>query len=743
MDSYHVLKNQLVQVKQDIAQLISTAKSIPGISDGRFEAWEKVCESFEAEISKDLIRVAVVGAIKSGKSTFVNSLYKKDHLKRGAGVVTSIVTRIRTGRRLCAKLFFKSWMEVNSELEQALVLFPVLAWKHSDETIDIRSSRDRRGLSEAIGRLTSEQLIQGDVRNASSVLISSYLRGYPQVQAYIDSEARIHEFAGDRFPEHRKFVGDDSLAVYLKDIQLEVDGNDPENPLEIADCQGSDSPNPLHVAMIQEYLYLTHFLIYVISSRTGLRQADIKFLSMIKKLGIEKNILFVVNGDFSEHESVEEFRQLVRKVSEEIAMIIAQPDVYSLSALYNLFKAIEKKLPSKDRQRLMQWKDQKQLVALSDRETERFESVFYGRLASGKATLLLKNHLERLNKVNRGLADWFRLHEGVFSREKSGMKAVIEKIQRHQIKAGQLESAVQNSIDGAIPKIRDEFKKELDRFFDVRSKETLGGIIDFARNYRISRRHFEKTLIHSGFSSTLYLIFQDFKNAIDLYIAENVNPLVIQYLNRTERRIQKKLEALAGPYELMVQDTLQAYKTAMADTGIHLEPNRPDPLQLHDIESIKRMAGIQLPALKATMRYSARVRSEAVIRLGFYSALKLVKKILKKPIQGEREEAVFALDDGIRRIKRETEKSIIAHFKDYRENIKYQYVFKLLEALANRLLEMLQAEMRAYSSDLSATTGLIEGQKIDKEEIAKKLSSGLRASESIHERIDCLRKKLI
>jgi len=287
MDSYHLLKNKLVSVKKDINILISEAKAISVAPDETFIGWEKVCGSVEEEISNDVIRVAVVGAIKSGKSTFVNSLYKNDYLKRGAGVVTSIVTRIRSGRALCARLYFKSWQEVNTDLEQALVLFPSLTWKDNGKTIDIRDGKDRQALEKAIDSLTPDQLIHRDSRNANSVLIISYLKGYPLVKAYIVSEERVHEFNNERFQEHRNFVGDDTLAVYLKDVQLEIDTDTSGSPLEIADCQGSDSPNPLHVAMIQEYLYLAHFLIYVISSRTGLRQADIKFLSMIKKLGIE------------------------------------------------------------------------------------------------------------------------------------------------------------------------------------------------------------------------------------------------------------------------------------------------------------------------------------------------------------------------------------------------------------------------------------------------------------------------
>jgi GTPase SAR1 family protein len=93
-----------------------------------FGDWEKTCVVLLGELEEETIRVAVVGPIKSGKSTFLNSLLKGDFLKRGAGVVTSIVTRVRSGDQVKATLYYKSWAEVNEDMQQALVLsIPELA----------------------------------------------------------------------------------------------------------------------------------------------------------------------------------------------------------------------------------------------------------------------------------------------------------------------------------------------------------------------------------------------------------------------------------------------------------------------------------------------------------------------------------------------------------------------------------------------------------------------------------------
>lgn len=110
MSAYNFFKSEISQISQDLLSLLQKAKSIPEISVSSFADWEKACSEIPRQMSEAIIRLAVVGPIKSGKSTFVNAFLKGDYLKRGAGVVTSIVTRIRHGRTLRAVLFLNPGM---------------------------------------------------------------------------------------------------------------------------------------------------------------------------------------------------------------------------------------------------------------------------------------------------------------------------------------------------------------------------------------------------------------------------------------------------------------------------------------------------------------------------------------------------------------------------------------------------------------------------------------------------------
>jgi hypothetical protein len=151
---------------------------------------------------------------------------------------------------------------------------------------------------------------------------------------------------------------------------------------------------------------------------------------------------------------------------------------------------------------------------------------------------------------------------------------------------------------------------------------------------------------------------------------------------------------------------------------------------------------LALPPAVASMNYTARMKTEAVIRLGFYTVLKFFKKFLKKPIQSKNEQEVLALKDGVLRVKRETEKSVVFHFKDYQENIKFQYIYKLIEAASNSLYEALIDRFRVYVTDLSDTVELINNQLVDKKRAFEILKDMEQTSMKIDERINIIREKI-
>ena len=219
----------------------------------------------------------------------------------------------------------------------------------------------------------------------------------------MSADGATHTFTGRSFSDHRQFSGNDNLSVYLRDLLLTVDAATLTEYMEVADCQGSDSTNPRHLAMIQDYLMVTHLIVYVISSRTGLRQADIRFLAMIKQMGIMDNILFVINIDFSEHADLDDLKRLLGRIKGDLAMVKSDARVYSFSALFKLFQSVGETLPAKEKARFELWQQEAEMALFSAEAAKAFNEALYRRLTEERYPLLLTNHIGRLDLVADGL----------------------------------------------------------------------------------------------------------------------------------------------------------------------------------------------------------------------------------------------------------------------------------------------------------------------------------------------------
>ena len=738
MEAYTQFKQRLLDINTRITHLLQKQlDEQPDPGDG-LAHWKATCQGIHRQLSEEILRVAVVGSIKSGKSTFANAFLGDDHLKRGAGVVTSIVTRVRAGDTLKASLFFKSWDEVNADIRQALVLLPDFEGGE-DHAFDLRRRQDRQALRSAFGELGSEQLISDGTRNANAVLLASYLQGYDTVQEIIGSESERRIYRDGDFHEHRRFVGSDSLSVYLKDVLLEIHADSLNGALELADCQGSDSPNPLHLTMIQDYLLMTHLMIYVISSRTGLREADIRFLSMIKKMGIVENILFVLNCDFSEHDSLDDFKSVLERVRSELGLIRPGSDVYGISALFNLFQHSVDRLAEKDRARMDQWRLAADMIDFCDEETRRFETDFRHKLTSERIVLLLSNHLQRLAVITGGFQHRCRMQRQLLTQDAADAGQIAAKIGGHRDKIAMLRKQIRKTLDGAGQQLKADSRKTVDRFFDDRSGSAMRRLLERVQTYRLPNHNYRETLAGTGFASALYVAFQDFRQNVDTYMAEEFQPELVHALSESEQQVRQSLLTVAVPFDALVREAVVDYFRFLESAGIEAGQMPQGEFDLPALEDLKRLAGISLPASALILQYSAGIKTEAVLRLGAYRLVQWGRRLFRKGSSDSLEAQIQALKDGLRRIKRETEKSIRFHLKDYRENLKHQYLFKVVDLAANQVDDAVTDRFQAYLSDLSDLVRRVDRQGVDRNQALAALADTETALEELVRAVDELK----
>jgi hypothetical protein len=161
-----------------------------------------------------------------------------------------------------------------------------------------------------------------------------------------------------------------------------------------------------------------------------------------------------------------------------------------------------------------------------------------------------------------------------------------------------------------------------------------------------------------------------------------------------------------------------------------------------DVDALKQRAGLKVPSAAAPLGFSARIRTEAVARLGFYTAVEWARRLFKKPAPTPTDKSVQALLDGLRRIKRETLRAVAFHFKNYQENIKFQYLFKLVDAAAVGIREALGDQLRAYGEDLSQLAERIESQGVGRQQVVAQLEDIQTAAAAAGRTLAEMRRRL-
>lgn len=714
------MKQDIRRINDELLSFVSKAKLLPFVKEGAFRDWERICTETKAQITDDVFHIVVVGAIKSGKSTLVNYLFHGDYLKRGAGIVTSFVTRVRKRDSLRAILQLKAWKEINMEMERAIRSISLYEPKLKGILpFDMRDPHQVEGLYDIIKGLDLNLFLKDGTQDINYLILSLYLKGYEYLKNMVSDEEKQVIYEKEEFEKHKMFVGNDNLAIYLKDVIVEINTGIFDESVEVADCQGSDSPNPLHLLMIQEHLTGSQLVIYVISSRMGVREADIKFLYTIKKIGMMDDLIFVINCDFDEHESVQELRDIVDKIKNQILFLVPHPRFFTFSALFNLLKEIDKNrgetLSKKERLRLYQWQDEKGLMNFSNCETHRFLDYLKDTLYEERYAVLTKSWLERLHFVSLDMKDWISVNRDIVTGNKLLSEELIQKLRTHKAKLDKIKLLLTNTLQGASDKLKGEMKRYIDQFFDS-DGELLVGLKTFINQFHISRDRYMEMLQHHNMSHALYMVFMEYKRAIDIFIVENINPLIIRFIKEIDKKIENGFISVLEPYHDMLREAVTEFKRKTNKAHV------VDLERVINLEHVKKDHNIKPPSIVAALEYNILLTPETIMRFGIYRFFTLIRKVFKKRPEDPANEKIKALEDGLLRIKRQGFDSLMFNLTNYKENLKYQYAFLIIDACKNYIVDSVDEQLKNGLERFLNIEEEIKKEQFDKESTLKELS---------------------
>lgn len=699
-------------IVSETLSVIDLLESIPHTGEAALADYKTVCLKIPDHIRSGLIRIAVVGVIKSGKSTFINALTQKELVKRGAGVVTSITTRIRKGKKNKASIHFKSWDEINYQIGKTLDMFP----GRPETQFDMRRKKDRTYLEGVYKTLREKFPVTGEGIRPETLLLRNALEGYEACKDIVGADEDEICFISKDFDKHKLYTADPARAFYVKDVCLEVFGKIIDAGIEIADCQGADSTDPAQLAQIISYIESSNLIVYCISSRTGLRQSDMVFLRTIKRLGLIENILFVNNCDLTEHENLADLKNIEARIQDELLFLTPQPRLFTFSALYNLFDAMGNKLSQRNLKRFSLWQDDSAMADHCNEHSLVFMTTFGQLLKENQYNLLFSNHLERIRMVTQALDQKINIVTKLLRDDLAGENRAKDQLKEIEENALRLRAIVDNSIEGAVSGLTQEIESNLSKAFLKDAININHRVRNFIRDTTIDVEPYRAGIKETGFKQVLYLMFQDFKRQLDLFALEQILPELKALVAAQEKRIESYFQSLLDSYQIDFLTLGSRMGTEAESFSLQLIEKDPGQIKAVDIRAIKQILGLELPEKIFTARFTTRMRANALTDLGFHSVFLFVSAMLDKHVR-------FSFTPGFNKaankIKKESTGLVRQQIKGYHKTLKSDYFSPLIQAVTRDFKEKILQRFSLYESlnqDMDQLLALKQEEKLAHQE---------------------------
>lgn len=704
MEAYTHLKHK---IRQRIEILEETIQKLDGLGMTEAETtrrWGIHLAKIRRSLEDFVLRIAVVGSVKSGKSTLINALVGSDLLRRGAGIVTAFVTRIRVSDQLGGWVELKPWGEVLEELNEAARMLPDFDRETNGDSIDIRNAEERQRLREHLERVRNEwQQIRGHV-DPSFLATKAYLDGYDLLKDSMGESVNRLLFDPSSITRHHRFVGTQGQEVYIRDMELQVPISWLGENVEIADCQGSDSPNPLHFARLQQHLLGTHLVLYVISSRHGLREADFKLLEFIKTIGLDPHTLFILNTDLDVHPDREDIEAMCRRVKGELEWLVPNPRLYHFSALYHLGEQVGGALGEKERRLLRHWKKEKLVVKESSENFLRFREHLGGQIQLQRVATLLRSILNRLSLVAGSVLETVKTRKVFLDQDLEELRNSAQPLEeKHSSMQGMLQ-ALQNSISGLRETLVRELDRSVDAFFHPTNGKIVPQTLEVVEGYPVDpyiRK--ELTDFRQAFRR-LYRVYLEFREGVTRYLVDRINLQVIEFAREQEAYVETHLRQAYESLFALFQTAVEEYRNGLAQYGIRIEKFEGSrgwdgsiPRQFRP-DSFSAAAG----------RDSTR-RGVLLLKFGLGRLSGWLGELRASSPEGRgwgklcrcRTADPEVLQEAVALIKDETKSELLHSFSAYAREFKTRYLWKVLEQGVSQLQDEFAVRSAVAGMDLT------------------------------------------
>ncbi|MEA3347921.1 MAG: dynamin family protein, partial [Pseudomonadota bacterium] len=397
--------------------------------NSHLQRWRQTLTTLNDLRSSFSLPITCIGPVKSGKSTLINTLAGADLLPTGAGITTSFPTTVSAGRSFSAHIELQPEAAIKKMFTQALSL--LFNDDLDNRQLSLFKAADRSQINDLLNNYQRcGTLTRHGIFNESYRLLRNLINGAEKVAEPYHSKQLDFTIDDPGDQRYRLFIRDETLSPYLIGIRIKAPLKLLPPYLALRDLPGLDTPNPSHQSVIVQQLGESPALIYVISSRIGLRQADYQLLEHLRELGLEERLLFVINLDLDEHQNKNELETMINRCSDELRELGFTQPVYAFSALALFWSQPEilAQLNPGCRQRFTMWQDEEEKLAISAANAKLFLARLFD-LGKNEATTALLLHSEK--RLQQIVGSTIRLIENQLARLSGEGDALSSDLNQH------------------------------------------------------------------------------------------------------------------------------------------------------------------------------------------------------------------------------------------------------------------------------------------------------------------------
>ncbi len=700
------------------------------------EHWLKVLAQVEAHLAEDTCRLAVIGAVKSGKSTMINALVGQDLLRRGAGILTAMITRVQPGPQPQAVLQFKDWEEINGELRRALGLLPDARLLERAAPLDLQEAADRDLLAQVLAEIQGVERWRNGSLEQNYLLLQSYLEGYPLLQGLLAGGGVLKLAGPEEMARHRDLVTREATAVYLKDVLLTIPFPWAAPGVELGDCLGSDSPMPQHLTQVLSYLLKSDLALYVISSRVGLRQADLQFLGELKRMGLAPHILVLLNLDLGEHTSLQEVIRVRDRLRQELSLWQPQVRLYAFSALKLLLDRHRQPGETPDPREtalLAVWATDPDAAEFSDQEAGRFAVDLQPLFQELRSRRLAGGSLAQVRMVARGMREQLQLSRDLWQKGLGAVQEIEARLEARRQPMQATMASLSQTLEGAGNHLKKELRRRVDHLLDWHAGPVAAALQGFIGKFQPQWEELTASGTPASFRPALYRLFQEFAKGLAQLLTSEVNIILVEFIRAQEEWLRSELSRLWTPLFLALQEALTLYYREIAELGLSTAA------PTLEMAAITRPQGLEMPLLLLEPAPGWRFAREVWLRsgLGFlgrtWEALKQRlglggEKEPRRQLQRDLERALASLKEWLRE---EVQMGLL----DYRERLKFQYFFPLVDRWLKRQEAGLEDTLGSLVGSLSGLATAVHLEEAERQAREQRLDEMIPRLQAIEARL--------